>query len=216
MATARETSKQARMLKIKRAAERILERSSIRDVTMEEVAAEAGVGSATLFRYVGSKDALLLVVYGDRMDLLLAHIEARDLELTMSTPSEAKDADYYLRRIMEMYKQRCDFYIKNPENAAIYLRAGFDKDNPSRWRNLAQGDRTIRLCANILYEATEHELTVNVPISWEAVARNCHAIYMHEIDRTPTREVPPESIWGRAKPRLEAQLLPLFKARRAD
>lgn len=216
MATAREASKQARMLTIQRAAERVLEQRSIREVTMEEVAAEAGVGSATLFRYVGSKDTLLLMAYGDRMDQLLSQIEASDLQRATQLTAEKNRAEHYIGRIKAIYQQRCEFYLQNPENAAIYLRSGFDKDNPTRWRILAQGDRTIRLCADILQEAAADGAVIRLPVPWETVAQNCHAIYMHEIDRTPTREVPPETIWSRVEPRLEAQLLPLFKAKRAD
>ena len=41
------------------------------------------------------------------------------------------------------------------------------------------------------------------------VAQNCHAIYMHEIDRTPVRGFDPDRIWDRLGPRLDAQLRPL-------
>lgn len=41
------------------------------------------------------------------------------------------------------------------------------------------------------------------------MAQNCHAIYMHEIDRTPVRGFDPDRIWERLGPRLDAQLRPL-------
>ena len=41
------------------------------------------------------------------------------------------------------------------------------------------------------------------------VAQNCHGIFIHEVDRTPTRGFAPETIWERVSARLDAQLMPL-------
>lgn len=209
MSQVRTASKKARMLKIQHAAEKLLRDRCIYDVTMRDVAQEAGVGEATLFRYVGAKIVLLFLVYGDRMDQLLTDIEARDIQTELDCPPEARTPDHYVQRVLSMYRSRCDFYLENPENSSIYLRAGFDTENADRWRNLAQGDRSIRLTTEILSDARE-EVVLDSAVSLSAVAQNCHAIYMHEIDRTPTRELEPSTIWERVEPRLEAQLRPLF------
>lgn len=210
MAQGRRASKRARMLKIQQAAEQLLRDRCIHDITMKEFAKEAGVGEATLFRYVGAKIVLLFLVYGDRMDQLLTDIEARDVQAELDCSVDSKAADHYVKRILEMYRRRCEFYLENPENSAIYLRAGFDTENANRWRNLAQGDRSIRLSTEILSTARSEGI-LDAEVSLSAVARNCHAIYMHEIDRTPTRELDPSTIWDRVQPRLEAQLRPLFR-----
>lgn len=210
MAQVRAAFKQVRMTRIQQAAERLFRERSIHDITMKEVAQEADVGEATLFRYVGTKTSLLFVVYGDRMDRLLTDIESGDVEASLEVPAEARTSDHYVSRVLKIYQQRCEFYLENPENSSIYLRAGFDANNANRWRNLAQGDRSIRLTNGIL-EAARRLDVLDADVSLLTVARNCHAIYMHEIDRTPTRELDPVTIWDRTQPRLEAQLRPLFR-----
>lgn len=210
MTQVRAASKQARMIRIQQAAERLFKERSIHDITMKEVALEAGVGEATLFRYVGTKLTLLFVVYGDRMDQLLTDIEAADIESSLQVPADAATPAHYVSRVLKIYQRRCEFYLENPENSSIYLRAGFDTANTNRWRNLAQGDRSIRLTIGILEAARRRDI-LDADVSLRAVAQNCHAIYMHEIDRTPTRELDPGTIWERAQPRLEAQLRPLFR-----
>lgn len=210
MSQVRAASKKARMLKIQRAAEKLLRERSIHDVTMKDVAREADVGEATLFRYVGAKMVLLFLVYGDRMDQLLTDIESRDAQSELDCPLESRTPDHYVQRVLQIYQSRCDFYLENPKNSSIYLSAGFDTSNVNRWRNLAQGDRSIRLTTEILSSARSASV-LDSQVLLSAVAQNCHAIYMHEIERTPTRELKPSSIWDRVQPRLEAQLRPLFR-----
>lgn len=50
------------------AARELLAESSIDDLQLEDVAAAAGVGRATLFRHIGGKDALIAEVYRGRME----------------------------------------------------------------------------------------------------------------------------------------------------
>ncbi|WP_029088396.1 TetR/AcrR family transcriptional regulator [Brevibacterium album] len=208
--SAREAAKRERSLRIRQAAEHLLEKRAITAVTTKEVAEAAGIGEATLFRYIGSKDELLFMVYGDRMDALLSEIEQRDAMTTVGCDDSEKTGSYYLDRILDAYRTRCEFYLQNPDNASIYLRAGFDKQNVSRGRNIAQGDRSIRLTTAILAEG-QSEGFLNDRIPPGLVAQNCHAIYMHEIDRTPTRGYVPGTIWERVSPRLHAQLDPLLR-----
>lgn len=205
----REASKKDRAMRIRKAAEKLLRERSINEVTTKEVAEEAGIGEATLFRYIGSKHELLFMVYGNRMDELLSRIEQVDAIAAADTPLRERPGQYYLQRILNAYRIRCDFYLENPENAAIYLRAGFDRQNLSRGRNIAQGDRSIRLTTSVLADGQSHGVLTD-KVEPGLVAQNCHAIYMHEIDRTPTRGLPPETIWERVSARLHAQLDPLL------
>lgn len=210
MSQLRSSGKRARMKRIQQAAEKLLKQRSINEITMKEFAQEAKVGEATLFRYVGAKLVLLFLVYGDRMDRLLNEIEAEDLRISQQEAERDQDPDFYITRVLNIYGKRCELYMENPENLSIYLRAGFDIENINRWRNLAQGDRSIRLTASILSEAHDAGI-LDAEVSFGSAGQNCHAIYMHEIDRTPTRELSPNTIWERLAPRLEVQLRPLFR-----
>ena len=204
----REASKKDRASRIRTAAEELLRSRSINEITTKEVAEKAGIGEATLFRYIGSKHELLFMVYGNRMDELLSQIEQTDALAAAETAGADESGWHYLDRILNAYRIRCEFYLENPDNAAIYLRAGFDRQNLSRGRNIAQGDRSIRLTASILTEGQQRGVLIP-KVDPLLVAQNCHAIYMHEIDRTPTRGFSPSTIWERASARLRAQLDPL-------
>ena len=153
--TQREASRRDRLLRIQGAAEELLSTRSINDVMTKEVAERAGIGEATLFRYIGTKMELLFMVYGDRMDRLLSEIEQADALTARGTPHPSGSGRRYVDRIRAAYQRRCDFYRENPDNVALYMRAGFDQQNVSRGANVAQGDRSIRLTALILSEGQE-------------------------------------------------------------
>ncbi|MFI7481602.1 TetR/AcrR family transcriptional regulator [Kocuria sp. M1R5S2] len=204
----REASKKDRASRIQAAAEALLRDRSINEITTKEVAEHAGIGEATLFRYIGSKHELLFMVYGNRMDAILSRIEETDALAAAGAGADSPSGRHYVDRVLDAYRVRCEFYLENPENAAIYLRAGFDRQNLSRGRNIAQGDRSIRLTASVLTEGQGRGVLLRT-VDPLLVAQNCHAIYMHEIDRTPTRGLPPETIWERVGARMHAQLDPL-------
>lgn len=206
--TPRSRAKSEKAARIRAAAEELLAESNFEDITTRAVAERAGIGEATLFRYIGSKPRLLNLVYGDLMDAMLNRVEEHDTAQTTESPARDHDSHWFLDRIYAAYQQRCAFYLRNPHNATLYLRAGFDPSDEFVARHLAQGDRTIRLVASILLEGQRaHVLRSGVdPL---LVAQNCHGTFIHEVDRTPVRGFTPESIWDRLHPRLRAQLAPL-------
>lgn len=204
----RDRSKAERAARIRNAAEELLAESNFEDITTKRVAERAGIGEATLFRYIGSKQRLLNVVYGDQMDAMLNATEERDIAHTTATPAARRGPEWYLDRIYAGYQARCEFYLRNPHNATLYLRAGFDPTDALVPRHLAQGDRTIRLVAAILSEG-QRAGKVRTDVDPALVAQNCHGVFIHEVDRTPVRGFAPESIWGRVHARLRVQLEPL-------
>jgi len=204
----RDRSKAERAARIRAAAEELLSESNFEDITTKRVAERAGIGEATLFRYIGSKQRLLNVVYGDQMDAMLNTTEELDVAANTATPAERRLAAWYLHRIYAAYQARCDFYLRNPHNATLYLRAGFDPSDELVPRHLAQGDRTIRLVAAVLSDG-QRAGAVRHDVEPALVAQNCHGIFIHEVDRTPVRGFSPASIWDRVHARLQVQLEPL-------
>lgn len=194
--------------KIVDAASKLLLRNSFHEITTKQVAAEADIGEATLFRYISSKQELLTLVYGDQLDGVLNRIEQEDAQAQATTPSGEWTAEFYSNRVLNVYRLRSEFYLINPANAALYLREGFQPESPESPRHIAQGDRTIRLVAQILEEG-QRQGSITDRVHSYIVAQNCHGTYMHEIDRTPVRRFDPTTIWTRLEPRLKAQLLPL-------
>lgn len=204
--SARQRGKQRKRDAIQAAAASLMQDKGFDEITMREVAQLAGVGEATLFRYVSSKYELLHMVYGDDLDVVLDRIEAQDAALE-AAQGDAPTGTNFVERVRAVYLERCAFYRRNPANSSRYLREGFALTELSA-RNVAQGDRTIALVRAII-EAGQDRGLLDVRGDALLVAQNCHAIFMHEIDRTPVRGFDPDRIWERLGPRLDAQLRPL-------
>lgn len=204
----RERSKLGKAERIKAAAEQLLSERSIDQITTREVAELAGIGEATLFRYIGSKRELLMMVYGDQMDAILTKIEREDAVLASSGSLRSDDGEAYCGRIYSIYRARCDFYRRNPDNAALYMREGFQVGSVTGARNVAQGDRSIRMVGAILAEGQSQGALI-ATVDPYLVAQNCHGIFIHEIDRTPVRGFTSDTIWARTRARLSVQLSPL-------
>ncbi|MDR7233583.1 TetR/AcrR family transcriptional regulator [Agrococcus sp. BE272] len=205
--SARQRGKQRKRDAIRAAAASLMASKQLDEITMREVAQLAGVGEATLFRYVSGKSDLLHMVYGDELDAVLDRIEERDASFVAANSTHVT-GDHCVLRVRAIYFERCAFYRRNPENSARYLREGFRPEHGPASRNIAQGDRTIRLVASII-DTGQANGVLDLRPQPLLVAQNCHAIYMHEIDRTPVRGFDPDAIWDRVGPRLDAQLNPL-------
>lgn len=65
----RERNRRAAMGDVQRAAMRMMQASGFANVTVEEVAAKAGISPSTVYRYFGTKEALVL--WGDRSGTLV-------------------------------------------------------------------------------------------------------------------------------------------------
>lgn len=202
----RDRARRDRIARIRAAAEELMLDARFEDITTKALAERAEVGEATLFRYIKSKQALLMMVYGDRLDALLETIEGDDA--AAADAAAADGARGHIDRVLHVYSARCAFYLESPHNAALYLRAGFDPHDSSAARLTAQGDRTIALVAGILRDGQQAGALI-AGTDMRLVAQNCHAAYMHEIDRTPVRGFEPSTIWERLEPRLAVQLEPL-------
>lgn len=191
--------------RIRDAATTLLDSKDFDAITTREVAKTAGIGEATLFRHVSSKNELLTIAYGDQMDALIDELITAD----DNAAREKLNADRILERIRTFYKGRASFYLRNPNNASRYLREAFDTESSDRERTMKQGDRIIQRVEQILAEGQRVGLISAIADPF-LVAQNCHGIFIHEVDRTPTRGFEPASIWDRVSARLDAQLLVLF------
>jgi AcrR family transcriptional regulator len=206
-ASLREQSRAEAMRRIRATAVELLAEKSFDEITTKEVAQRAGIGEATLFRHVESKQELLMLAYGDRMDALLDEVERRDRELERA--EEGSTGVQFCRRVLAIFAARVDFYRQSPDNARLYMRYGFDVKNPSLGRHLGQGDRIIALAARIIGSG-QRQGVLSSAVDPETVAENCHGTFIHEVDRTPVRRLPLSAIGDRVNARLSAQLVPLI------
>lgn len=191
---------------IRAAAEQLFNERGYEHTTTKEVAELAGVGEATLFRYVSNKHELLLLVIGERMDTTLQAIEDADKELAANT-STARD---YVERIYAIFRARARFYATDPENVTSYLHHGFKAGSQLGAQSISQGDRVIALIAAILDDARKAGY-LSADVDSLIVAQNCNGTYIHEILRTPARGFRPEDLWEKLRERLRVQIEPLFR-----
>lgn len=202
----REKARLERYRNIRAAAEQLFNERGYEHTTTKEVAELAGVGEATLFRYVSNKHELLLLVIGERMDMTLQAIEDADKELAANT-STARD---YVERIYAIFRARARFYATDPENVTSYLHYGFKAGSQLGAQSISQGDRVIVLIAAILDDARDAGY-LGADVDSLVVAQNCNGTYIHEILRTPARGFRPEDLWEKLRERLRVQIEPLFR-----
>jgi AcrR family transcriptional regulator len=202
----REKARLERYQNIRAAAEQLFNERGYEHTTTKEVAELAGVGEATLFRYVSNKHELLLLVIGERMDTTLQAIEDADKELAANT-STARD---YVERIYAIFRARARFYATDPENVTSYLHHGFKAGSQLGAQSISQGDRVIVLIAAIL-DAARDAGYLSADVDSLVVAQNCNGTYIHEVLRTPARGFRPEDLWEKLRERLRVQIEPLFR-----
>lgn len=192
---------------IKKAARERFRQASFEDVTIHDIARHAGVGEATIYRYFQTKENLFTQIYGDLLDLAIDQIERSDRSTAAKGPGSNQLEAWLLDRVLAVYRQRSQFYAEEPRNGARYLRSGFQTLPTSSNRNMAQGDRIIALVQAIILQSRHVDLAADTA---HLVAQNCHAAFMHEVDRESARGLAASTHWARLEPRLRAQLEPLL------
>ena len=201
----REYSKRDKMRRIRLATEKLLEDNPIADITMKDVARVARIGEATLFRYVGAKEELLLLVFGRRMEELVNDIETSPA----FQPREGMTGAEIVHAVRDLYRRRADVYLSDPENVTDYIRVGFVPGNGVGELSTSLGDRTRAVVERLLRHGQDSGV---IRQEWDVkvVAVNCAGHYMHEILRSPTRGYEPETFADRLDQRLRVQLEPLI------
>jgi AcrR family transcriptional regulator len=178
---------------------------SIADITMKDVAKAARVGEATLFRYVGAKEELLLLVFGHRMEQYVSEIE-NDQRFQ---PRRGMTGAEIVEAVCELYHRRAQVYLSDPDNVTDYVRVGLVPGNGVGELSTSHGDRTRDVVEGLLRAGQKWNV---IQGDWDAstIAVNCAGHYVHEILRSPTRKYTPDTFWSRLEKRLRAQLEPLI------
>lgn len=201
----REYSKREKMRRIREATEQLLAENSIAEITMKDVARVARVGEATLFRYVGAKEELLLLVFGSRMEQYIADIESDE----RFRPREGMSGSEIVEAICELYHRRAELYLADPENVTDYVRVGLVPGNGVGELSTSHGDRARDVVERLLRAGQASKV---IRDDWDAstIAVNCAGHYIHEILRSPTRNYRADTFWERLRARLRVQLEPLI------
>ena len=137
------------------AAYALLQRTSLRDLTMEAIASEAGVGKATLYKWWPSKVALVFAMFHERLD----HDRA---QLAEPTPEDALRARA-LRLITELdglFGKVVAELIAEAQSEPAFLREFYDRYVAER---RAEGIAWIEeaQAAGTLHESVSPEILVD-------------------------------------------------------
>lgn len=203
----RERNRRERFARILNAAEELFIEKGFDQVTTREIAQAAGVGEATLFRYVANKGDLLLLVIGRTQDALIDRLEAADDETASATPA-APTGDWFIQRILDIYQGRIRYYETDPENIAKFVSTGLEMGSTLGPRSTNAGDRVVARIREII-EAGQAAGALRDGLSAETIARNVNGIYIHEVLRSPARNLDISLTWDRLAERFDVMLRPL-------
>ncbi len=104
--TLRERNRRAAMAEVQRVAVQLMRQHGFGNVTVEQVADEAGVSPSTTYRYFGTKEALVL--WGDRSEVLvraLAVVDAGGAEASPATAFTAAAIEVYTADEADLLEQ---------------------------------------------------------------------------------------------------------------
>lgn len=194
-----------RRAQIAEAAARLLTTRPFSALTTREVAAAAGMGEATLFRHIRSKNDLLDLMFDDRLDALFGEIEQADLLAAARRASDLRDHDT-TARVLRIYGARCDDFLTSPAGFADYLRPTAEQEE-QRTRRASLTARALRLVSSILDEA-QRRGALSRAVDVHLVARNCESAFVDEIV-SARLEATDREIRDRLLARIAVQIDPL-------
>lgn len=208
----REQAKLEAFERIRSTAVALLAEKSLNDLTTREIAQRAGIGEATLFRYVESKWALVILAYGDRLDELLDRIVDADRRTAAAVSRPA--GEFYCQRVLDAFWMRSEMYLESPENGAIYLQSGSDPrtrpDSPWLKRSIDQRNRLVALVTGIIQDG-QTEGFLRDEFDAEVIASNCYGMYFFEMQVTVIQKLDQALYRERLDRRLRVQVLPLIR-----
>ena len=195
--TLRERKKRQTMESVLAVAREMLSEKEYDSITTKEVAARAGIGEATLFRYVVNKKNLFLMIYEEFFNDVLQSCLDEDAKDT----TENGTAEYYIGRITTMYKSLAGLYKRDPDSGYVYVRDSFSPEDFGQ-RGLEQGDRWHDLVERVIRRGQDAGVLREAPA--RLIAQNVHAIYVHEVLATHARRRDPKAIEQRLTDRITA------------
>lgn len=208
----REASRRERLARILNAAEELFSAKGFDHVTTREIAQRAGVGEATLFRYVPNKADLLLRVIGRTQDDLIDELELID-DSTAADAAPNPAGQWYINRINEIYRARIRYYTTDPKNVAQFVVSGLQADSNVGTLSTKAGDRIISRVQSIV-QAGQASGALRDDVDALIVARNINGTYIHEVLRSPARHLSIPGTWDRLSERFDVMLRPLIIASR--
>jgi AcrR family transcriptional regulator len=200
----RERKKKDSMARLRTAARKLMWEKGYDAVTTKEIALQADMGEATLFRYVSSKLDLFLLIYGDEFWQVVNKCETATAEVLHE---EHANPGIYVDSIFECYEMFAKLYTRYPELAYTFVKESFGSSTDVGQSGLEYADRWFELLEAILNRG--QEAGVLTSMDTPMVVQNCHALYVHEVLRSHARGLPSDDMPKRLRRRLTVLLAPL-------
>ncbi len=167
----RESNKQEKRARLVAAARALFSQKGFAATTTAEIAARAGVGAGTLFLYFASKDDLLVAIFREQMDAVVAR--------AFATLSRRRTL---LGEIVHVYGSMIRFHERDPELARAFVKEMLFVSPANRASVFGFIDRlSERVAARIALRQRRGELDAAVPPL--LVAENCFALFLARLQK---------------------------------
>lgn len=167
----REEQKEARFARIRDAARELFLKKGFDETTLRMIARRAGVGPATIFRYVSDKRDLLYLLFNDEH----AQVTRRAVATSRANRS-------FLDRCMDGFRHYYDYFGRNPAFARSVLReATFYVPRPGNHAFEAMQRSVARLAALVTQARQKGE--IDSPKDDAAIAHLLFELYQIECRR---------------------------------
>jgi AcrR family transcriptional regulator len=171
----RERGKRERAQRIREATKAVFREKGYDEATMREIAARAGVGTGTLFRYAPDKPGLLLVVINEELEPLTDEAFAK------------VDADApLLDQVVALFRERYRYWGQNPELSLralqeVLLHGNGDADPATPIGRYHQRRASLIERMTALIAAHQRRGGITADESAADLAELCMALYLAEV-----------------------------------
>jgi len=191
----RERQRQKTLAKIIRAARTLFARKGFEATTTQEIAEKADIGTGTLFNYAKSKEDLLLLVFHEEMDIVVA-------EAFATMPKKASLLD----QLLHVFESFIAYHQRDVEVAHALIRQLSSVNSPETRDQIIVFMRgLLRRIFGLIREAQERgELRADLPRA--ILAHNLFSIYYRLLQEWLGEYISYEQYAARIRPALELQL----------
>ena len=162
----RERQRQKTLARIVRTARALFARKGFEATTTQEIAAKADIGSGTLFNYAETKEDLLLLVFREEMDVVVARAFA-------TLPPEGS----LLSRLLHVFDSFVAYHKRDVAIGCALMRQLTAVSNPAAREDLRRFMRALlRRIRGLIQDAQQRgEIREDVPVA--LLAQNLFSIY---------------------------------------
>jgi AcrR family transcriptional regulator len=197
----REQNKAEKQRRIIAAAKELFETQGFHETTTAEISEKAGIGTGTLYLYVGSKEELLVEVFQDDVG------RAWRRALGGVDPSQP-----LLEQLVQAFGEVCDFHARDPELARTYFKELMFLPDEGRAATAEFMRHYYEQLIAVLKAAQDDgELRGDVPL--RVLARNLFASWYHLMLRRHTSRMTDSEVHQRLRDSFTVTLMGLTPAK---